>query len=46
MSTEQRCGLLVKTVRQKIEVRRRIDAAAATICRLNLKRFLQEKETR
>jgi len=31
-------------VRQKIELRRRFDAAAATICDLNLKRFLKEKE--
>ena len=28
------------------EMRRRFDSAAATICRLNLKRFLNEKETR
>jgi len=33
-------------VREKIEMRRRFDSAAATICRLNLKRFLKEKETR
>src|ERR1700688_4012618 len=33
-------------VREKIEMRRRFEAAAATICRLNLKRFLKEKETR
>jgi uncharacterized protein DUF6788 len=37
---------LVEKVRQKIEMRRRFDAAAATICKLNLKRFLQEKEDR
>src|SRR3984893_19166644 len=37
---------LAEKVRQKIEMRRRFDAAAATICRLNLKRFLKEKETR
>ena len=37
---------LVETVRQKIEMRRLIGVAAATICRLNLKRFLKEKETR
>ncbi|MFZ1135643.1 MAG: DUF6788 family protein [Candidatus Korobacteraceae bacterium] len=37
---------LVDQVREKIELRRRFDSAAATICRLNLKRFLQEKETR
>jgi len=33
-------------VREKIEMRRRFDSAAATICHLNLKRFLKEKETR
>lgn len=33
-------------VREKIEMRRRFDSAAATICRLNLKRFLKQKETR
>jgi hypothetical protein len=37
---------LAHQVREKIEMRRRFDAAAATICRLNLKRFLREKETR
>jgi hypothetical protein len=37
---------LVDKVRDKIEMRRRFDAAAATICRVNLKRFLQEKEER
>ena len=35
---------LVERVREKIEMRHRFDAAAATICRLNLKRFLQEKK--
>ena len=35
---------LAEKVRQKIEMRRRFDAAAATICGLNLKRFLKEKE--
>ncbi len=35
---------LVEKVRQKIEMRRRFDAAAATVCKLNLKRFLQEKK--
>src|SRR5260370_32894637 len=35
---------LVKKVREKIEMRRRFDAAAATICKVNLKRFLKEKE--
>src|SRR5437879_2367531 len=33
---------LADKVRDKIELRRRFDSAAATICRLNLKRFLQE----
>src|SRR5258707_15042621 len=37
---------LAEKVREKIEMRRRFDSAAATICRLNLKRFLQEKEIR
>ena len=37
---------LVDKVREKIEMRRRFDAAAATICRVNLKRFLKEKEER
>src|SRR5258707_13316439 len=37
---------LAERVREKIEMRRRFDSAAATICRLNLKRFLQEKEIR
>lgn len=31
------------TVREKIEMRRRFEAAAANICNVNLKRFLQEK---
>jgi hypothetical protein len=35
---------LVEKVRQKIEMRRRFDAAADTICKINLKRFLKEKE--
>jgi hypothetical protein len=35
---------LAEKVREKIEMRRRFDAAAATICGVNLKRFLQEKE--
>jgi hypothetical protein len=33
-------------VREKTEMRRRFEAAAATICSLNLKRFLKEKEDR
>ena len=37
---------LVEKVREKIEMRRRFDAAAATICGVNLKRFLKEKEER
>ncbi len=37
---------LVERVRVKIEMRRRFDAAAATICTVNLKRFLREKEDR
>jgi hypothetical protein len=37
---------LVEIVRQKIEMRRRFEAAAATICKVNLKRFLKEKEDR
>ena len=37
---------LVDKVRQKIEMRRRFEAAADTICKVNLKRFLQEKEGR
>lgn len=34
---------LLLQVREKIEMRRRFDAAAATICGVNLKRFLQGK---
>jgi hypothetical protein len=37
---------LVEQVRQKVEMRRRFDAAAATICGINLRRFLQQKEDR
>jgi hypothetical protein len=37
---------LVDRVRERIEMRRRFDAAAATICTVNLKRFLREKEQR
>src|SRR5580658_2240256 len=36
---------LAAKVREKIEMRRRFDAAATTICRINLKRLLQEKGT-
>lgn len=34
---------LVEQVRRRIEMRHRFDAAAASICGINLKRFLQEK---
>ena len=37
---------LAEKVRQKVEMRRRFEAAATTICSLNLKRFLKEKEDR
>jgi hypothetical protein len=37
---------LAEPVREKIEMRRRFDAAAATICDVNLKRFLKQKEDR
>jgi hypothetical protein len=37
---------LVEQVRQKVELRRRFDAAAATVCGINLRRFLKEKENR
>ena len=36
---------LVEQVRQQVEMRHRFDAAAATICGINLRRFLKEKET-
>jgi len=35
---------LAEKVRAKIEMRHRFDAAAATICSVNLKRFLKEKK--
>jgi hypothetical protein len=35
---------LVESVRRKIEMRRRFEAAAASICGINLRRFLQKKE--
>jgi hypothetical protein len=35
---------LVSRVRQQVEMRRRFDAAAATICGINLRRFLIDKE--
>jgi hypothetical protein len=34
----------VEQVRQKVQMRHRFDAAAATICGINLRRFLKEKE--
>ena len=34
----------VPKVRQQVEMRHRFDAAAATICGINLRRFLKEKE--
>ena len=36
-------AILAEKVRAKIEMRRRFDTAATTICLVNLKRFLQEK---
>ena len=35
---------LVPQVRQQVEMRHRFDAAAATICGTNLRRFLKEKD--
>jgi len=35
---------LVEQVRQQIQMRARFDAAAATICGINLRRFLKPKE--
>src|ERR1035437_6665206 len=35
---------LVDQVRKQVEMRDRFDAAAATICGINLKRFLTQKE--
>jgi len=35
---------LVEQVREKIEMRRRFETAAATICNINLRRFLKQKE--
>lgn len=35
---------LAVKIREKIEMRRRFDAAVATICGINLRRFLQEKD--
>jgi len=36
---------LVEQVRQQIQMRHRFDAAAATICSINLRRFLKQKDT-
>ena len=35
---------LAAMIREKIEMRRRFDAAVATICGINLRRFLQERD--
>ncbi len=35
---------LAEEIREKVEMRHRLDAAVATICGINLKRFLQEKD--
>jgi hypothetical protein len=35
---------LVEQVRKNVEMRHHFDAAAATICGINLRRFLKEKE--
>ena len=37
---------LAEQVREKVEMRRRFDAATATICNINLKRLLKEKGKR
>jgi hypothetical protein len=37
---------LAEKVREKIQMRRRFEAAAATICGVNLKRFIKEKDGR
>src|SRR5438067_13005839 len=37
---------LVDLARQKIDIRRRFDDAAATICKVNLNRFLKGKKDR
>jgi hypothetical protein len=34
---------LAEKVREKVEMRRRFDSAAASICGINLKRFLEDK---
>ena len=35
---------LAEQVREKVELRHRFEAAAATICHINLRRFLKQKE--
>jgi len=35
---------LVEQVRKKIALRERFEAAGAAICKINLRRFLKEKE--
>ena len=35
---------LIEQVRKQVEMRNRFDAAAATICGINLRRFLKQKE--
>jgi hypothetical protein len=35
---------LVEQVRQQVAMRGRFDAAAATVCGINLRRFLKQKE--
>ena len=35
---------LAQQVRQRIDMRHRFDAAAATVCGINLRRFLQQKK--
>ena len=37
---------LVEQVRRQVEMRRRFDAAAATICGINLRRLLKQKQER
>ena len=37
---------LVEQVREKIELRHRFENAAAAICKINLRRYLKEKEKR
>lgn len=37
---------MVEQVQRRVAMRRRFDAAAATICDINLRKFLKEKENR